>query len=90
VGRVYSTYEAKAKFSEIIRRVREGQRVVIAYRGQEVAEITPIETGKSGFADRLKRLEAEGAVSSAPKLVGSLKPVGKRRGALKRFLESRD
>ena len=36
----YSTYEAKAKFSEIMRKVREGKHVYISYRGKEVAEIT--------------------------------------------------
>ncbi|MYA59219.1 MAG: type II toxin-antitoxin system prevent-host-death family antitoxin, partial [Chloroflexi bacterium] len=29
----YSTYEAKAKFSEVIRRVREGETVVVSYHG---------------------------------------------------------
>jgi len=43
VAHVYSTYEAKARFSEVIRKVRDGQRVVIAYRGEEVAEIRPLE-----------------------------------------------
>ena len=33
MAHVYSTYEAKARFSEVIRKVRAGQRVVIAYRG---------------------------------------------------------
>jgi len=37
----YSTYEAKAKFSEVIRKVRAGQTVRIAYRGEEIAEVRP-------------------------------------------------
>ena len=35
----YSTYEAKARFSEVMRKVRSGQRVRITYRGEEIAEI---------------------------------------------------
>ena len=42
VARVYSTYEAKAKLSEILRKVRAGQRVGISYRGELVAEVAPV------------------------------------------------
>ena len=35
----YSIYEAKAKFSEVMRKGRGGQRVVVTYHGQPVAEI---------------------------------------------------
>ncbi|HEV7515203.1 MAG TPA: type II toxin-antitoxin system prevent-host-death family antitoxin, partial [Thermoanaerobaculia bacterium] len=55
----YSTYEAKAKFSEILRKVRAGQRVVIAYHGEEVAEIRPIEKKKT-LAASLRELEEQG------------------------------
>jgi prevent-host-death family protein len=41
VAHTYSTYEAKAKFSEVMRKVRAGQRIVIAYHGEEIAEIRP-------------------------------------------------
>ena len=40
---VYSTYEAKTKFSELLRKVRQGGRVVITFHGEPVAEIRPIE-----------------------------------------------
>ena len=35
----YSTYEAKARFSEIIRKIRSGKHVRITYRAREVAEV---------------------------------------------------
>ena len=38
----YSTYEAKARFSEVLRQVREGKTVTISYRGEPAAEIRPI------------------------------------------------
>lgn len=85
----YSTYEAKAKFSEIIRKVRAGQRVVIAYRGEEVAEIRPIERGNR-LEKSLGRLEDRGLLSRARKPTGPLKLLVRKPGALARFLESRE
>ena len=89
---VYSTYEAKAKFGEIIRKVRAGQRVVISYRGEQVAEVRPLVKRKpSGLMARLKELEERGVLGPLKKLkIGQIRPVAKRPGALARFLESRD
>ena len=39
----YSTYEAKARFSEVLRQVREGETVTVTYRGEPVAEIRLIQ-----------------------------------------------
>ena len=87
----YSTYEAKAKFGEVIRRVREGQRVVIAYRGKDVAEIQPIkEPVKETLEERIRRLQAEGVIGPDPSPRAPFQVGKKKRGALKRFLESRD
>ena len=85
----YSTYEAKAKFSEIMRKVREGKHVYISYRGKEVAEIRPIEKEES-LEDRLRRLEERGQIGPPASPKGKLEPIAHRPGALKRFLESRD
>lgn len=87
--RTYSTYEAKAKFSEILRKVRGGESVYVSYRGEEVAEIRPVEKRES-LEQRLKKLEEEGIITPAKKPRGPLRPIAKRPGALKRFLESRD
>ena len=38
----YSIYEAKARFSEVIRQVRDGKTVTVSHRGEPVAEIHPI------------------------------------------------
>ena len=86
---VYSTYEAKAKFSEVIRRVREGQRVVIAYRGKEIAEIRPLDRGEGTLEQRVQRLEDRGVIVPAKNPDSPLKPVARRPGALARFLGSR-
>ncbi len=85
----YSTYEAKAKFSEILRKVRAGESVYVTYRGEEVAEIRPVEKADD-LAARLEELRARGILSGPAARRGELKPVARRPGALKRFLESRD
>lgn len=90
MGHVYSTYEAKARFSEVLRKVRAGQRVVIAYRGEAVAEIRPLEKAAGTLEQRLARLEEQGIVGRAARPTGPLRPLAKRPGALARFLESRD
>ena len=87
---VYSTYEAKARFSEVIRKVRAGQRVIITYRGEELAEIRPLEESGGSLEKTLARLEDEGVLGKSAKVRAPLRPLAKRPGALKRFLESRE
>ena len=85
----YSTYEAIAKFSEVIRRVREGETVVVSYRGDPVAEIKPIAPPKISLEEHLKELERRGALIRSRGPRKGFKPLGRRPGALKRFLEER-
>jgi len=87
---VYSTYEAKARFSELLRKVRAGQRVVIAYRGEEIAEVLPIERSGGGLAKSLARLTDGGVLVPARAAAGPLRPIARRPGALTRFLDSRE
>ena len=90
MSETYSTYEAKAKFSEVLRKVRAGKRVRIAYRGREIAEIAPIAPEASSIEDTMRRLEEEGVLDSGRSVAGRFAPLARRRGALKRFLESRE
>ena len=90
MAQVYSTYEAKAKFSELIRKVRSGQRIIIAYRGEEVAEIGPLDRARPSLERALKQLEDQGVLDRAQKPSGRLRPLAKKPGALARFLESRE
>jgi prevent-host-death family protein len=89
MAETYSTYEAKAKFSEVIRKVRAGQRIIIAYRGEEIAEIRSLERRGQSLERSLPRLEDQGILSRARKLSGRLLPLTRKPGALVRFLESR-
>ena len=89
MAKTYSTYEAKARFSEIIRKVRQGKHVYISYRGREVAEIRPLQK-KESLEERLRRLEERGVIGPRTTPKGKLEPIVDRPGALERFLESRD
>ena len=86
-----STYEAKARFSEVIRLVREGRTVHISYHGKPVAEIRPIEGKKKTLEEHLDELERRGIVSP-PAEPGPFRPgpVVRRPGALQRFLDERE
>lgn len=87
----YSTYEAKARFSEILRKVRAGRRIVVTHHGARVAEIRPIDATPATLGDRLADLERAGVVAPRRARVGgSVGVVVRRRGALARFLASRD
>jgi len=87
----YSTYEAKARFSEILRRVRErGETVTVSYHGQPVAEIRPVSSPEGdAFQVRVQALERNGVVIPAERK-GALRAVVRRPGALARFLAERD
>jgi len=87
---IYSTQEARAKLGEILRKVRAGERVVIAYRGEHVAEIRPIGKKTAALEAALRDLEDQGIVSPAAIPRQELAPVTEKPGALARFLESRD
>lgn len=90
---VYSTCEAKARFSEVIRHVRDGKTVTVSYRGEPVAEIRAIPREPRTIEARLEELERRGVValpvpSEWPKT--PLAALGRRTGALKRFLDERN
>jgi len=86
--RTYSTYEAKARFSEVIRSVREGRSIVVTYQGEPVAEIRPL--GRStGTAARIEWLRSRGVVQGSEAPRSELQSLVRRPGALDRFLEDR-
>ena len=85
----YSTYEAKARFSEVLRQVREGKTVTISYRGEPVAEIRSIRKEPLTIEERLEDLERRGILIRSDEARRSLKEVERRPGALSRFLDER-
>lgn len=86
----YSTYEAKARFSEVLRKVREGRTVIVSYHGKPIAEIRPYQPEGEDLSTRLDRLAGEGVLMRAPEGAASLGLVRRKKGALKRFLSERD
>ncbi len=91
---VYTLYEAKARFSELVRRVRAGERLTITYHGEPVAELGPVAKtpAEPTVEQRLAELERRGAASPAPLAPEQIdwRPLARRPGALARFLEERD
>ena len=87
---VYSTFEAKAKFSELLRLVRSGKVVQVAYRGKVVAEIRPIEEKKLSNDERLDLLRKRGVFLPADSPLFPFKASAHRPAALQRFLDDRN
>lgn len=90
MARTYSIYEAKARFSEVIREVREGETVTVSYRGEPVAEIRAIQQSETPTLDnRLDHLERRGALVRPASSRSDFRMVADRPGALARFLTER-
>ena len=87
----YSIYEAKARFSEVIRQVRNGKTVTVSYRGEPVAEIRAIpQETKLTLDERLRELERRGSLVRSSMARRTVEPVERRPGTLARFLAERD
>ena len=86
----YSTYEAKARFSEVLRQVRAGKTITVSYRGEPVAEIRPIQTPPVTIKERLDELERCGILVRSDEPRQPLRAVERRPGALDRFLAERN
>jgi prevent-host-death family protein len=85
--------EAKAHLSRILKRVQEGQEVILTDRGRPVGKIVPIPEQSLSLAERLKRLEDEGLLERrAARGHGRVpEPISVARGLAQRFLqEDRD
>jgi prevent-host-death family protein len=85
----YSLYEAKARLFAIIRRVREGHRIVVTVHGEPAAEIHPIAAESPDLGARLAELVERGVIIPAGHPVKPLGPIARKPGALKRFLDDR-
>ncbi len=90
MARRYSLSEAKARFSAMIRQVREGQRVTVTVHGKPVAEIRPVAPAAGDLGSRLAELADRGVLVPPPKATRQINQVGRRPGALARFLAERE
>lgn len=89
-GLTYSTYEAKARFSEVLRQVRTGTTITVTYRGEPVAEIRPIEERPRTIEERLDELRRRGVLVPANGPRRPFRAIADRPGALERFLADRN
>jgi prevent-host-death family protein len=88
----YPLHEVKARFSQIVRRVRErGDVVVVTYHGEPVAEIRPVSVSAGNtLAARLRALEERGALTRSTGARPALKRAARKPGALRRFRDDRN
>ena len=86
----YSTYEAKARFSEVLRQVRAGETVTVTYRGEPVAEIRPTKSRPMTSEERLDELERRGELVRPAGPPKPIRAVMDRPRALEQFLADRD
>ncbi len=87
--RAYPVHEAKAKLSEILRRVKQGRSVTISERGRIIARVVPIEPPRT-LASRLRQMESDGVLIRGRGKRSAIRPLARRPGGLRRFLRSRD
>ncbi|MBI4209583.1 MAG: hypothetical protein HY538_07765 [Deltaproteobacteria bacterium] len=85
----YSIYQAKSRLSEVIRLVKKHRFVIITERGHDIAKVVPL-TSHNGIVKRLGELELSGIITTSAARPGEIRPMAKRPGALRRFLQSRD
>jgi prevent-host-death family protein len=88
----YPLQGVKARFFQIVRRVRErGDVVPVTYRGEPVVEIRLVSAsaGKT-LATRLESLEERGALVRSPDARPPLKRAARKPAALRRFRSDRN
>ena len=86
----YSTYEAKARFSELLQHVRQGWTVTILFGGEPVAQIRPVPQGEPAIEERLDELRQRGVLTENGAQGQRINSVQRRPGALDRFLSDRN
>jgi len=86
----YSTYEAKAKLSEILRRVESGQVIRISRHGTPIAEVRPVPQQPATLEERIADLTARGEIAPARNPAARSRPIAHMPGALRRFLDDRN
>jgi len=59
--------DAKLHLSKLLKRVQQGEEVLLKDRGRPVARIVPIDTGSLVLSERIKRLEEQGVIEPKPK-----------------------
>ena len=86
----YSTYDAKAKLSEILRKVEDGRTIYITRRGERIAEVRPVVPKPVTLEQRIIELTERGVLIPPSNPRALMRPIAHRPGALREFLEDRN
>jgi antitoxin (DNA-binding transcriptional repressor) of toxin-antitoxin stability system len=70
--------ELKTRLGAYLRRVREGERIVVSERGTPVAELRALRPDDEGIEARLVRLEAAGLLSQPTRALAPLRAIESR------------
>ena len=89
MGITSSAYDAKARFSEILRQGCDGKTVTVSYRGKPVAEIRALHESSGTIEARLDDSNGRGSSLVPARPRKPMKPLKRSPGALKRFLAER-
>lgn len=92
MSQIYSIYEAKAKFSEVVRKAKKGKEIVVSERGVPVIRIIALHPPyeETSLEKHLQDLRNQGLLMPAKSRRWPDSPPGDfRPGALKRFLKER-
>jgi prevent-host-death family protein len=85
----YKLAEAKAKFSEVIRAAKAGEKVVLVERNEPILVFMPYQSSLQPEAV-LAQLASSGKLREAEAPISTIKRATKSKpGALKRFLKDR-
>jgi antitoxin (DNA-binding transcriptional repressor) of toxin-antitoxin stability system len=68
--------------------VKRGRSVTISERGKVIARVVPVERS-TDIHERLAEMERDGVLVRRPCRKNGVRPLARRPGALRRFLESR-
>jgi prevent-host-death family protein len=66
--------EIKTNLSSILKKVQEGQEVIITDRGKPIGKIVPFPAKDLSLEDRIRSLENQGLLSPLPKNAGKRLP----------------
>jgi prevent-host-death family protein len=66
--------DLKTNLSKVLRRVKEGQEVIITERGKPVGRIIAFSPGKSSLEERIRILQERGVLEPLPQKTGKRLP----------------
>jgi prevent-host-death family protein len=81
--------EAKMNLSKLLKRVMQGQEVIITDRGKPVGKIVPVLQDRLSLAERIKKMEDQGILAPARKgrTIRLPPPLPAREGIAQNFLQ---